>query len=164
MAPAPYKFGAGTPTASDTSVVTVTAGSAVRTVRTADSIKVLVGPGVNSAASVTRLRIPGFAGSSNLFTASTGAITTPAAPVLVTTPGGSVAIGSIVTVVTSGRYRFSPNSAVTLASTIPNVNAGATVQSVSADSLTLTYAIGPNVIRGLLDGMDAFLEQNAERG
>ncbi|HWA15077.1 MAG TPA: hypothetical protein VG817_01495, partial [Gemmatimonadales bacterium] len=151
VAPAPYKFGDGTGTASDTSVVAVAAGSIVRTIRTADSIKFLVGAGLNSIASVSRLRIPNFQGASNIFTASTGAaVTTPAAPVLVTTPGGSVAIGSTVTVVASGRYRFSPaaSTTVTIPSTIAGVNAGAQVISVSADSLTMTYAIGPNVSAG----------------
>lgn len=151
VAPAPYKFGDGTGTASDTSVVAVAAGSIVRTIRTADSIKFLVGAGLNSIASVSRLRIPNFQGESNIFTASTGAaVTTPAAPVLVTTPGGSVAIGSTVTVVASGRYRFSPaaSTTVTMPSTLTGFNAGAQVISVSADSLTLTYAIGPNVSGG----------------
>jgi pre-peptidase len=147
--PAPYKFGDGTGTASDTSVVSVSGGTVIRTVRTADSIKVLVGPGLNAVASVTRLRIPSFQGSSNLFTASTAVVTTPAAPVLVTTPGGSVGIGALVTVTAPGRYRFSPTATtVTIPSTIAGLNAGAQVQSVSADSLTLVYAIGPNVSAG----------------
>jgi hypothetical protein len=28
----------------------------------------------------------------------------------------------------------------------------------------LDHAIGPNVVRGLIDGMEAFLERNADRG
>jgi hypothetical protein len=146
IAPAPYKFGTGTPTASDTSAVTVN-GTVARTVRTADTLKFLVGPGINAALTVTRMRIPNFGGASNLFTLPGGSLVTPARPDLVTTPGGSVGIGSTVTVTASGRYRFSPaaSTTVTIPSALTGINAGATVLAVSADSLTLTYAIGPNV-------------------
>ena len=146
IAPAPYKFGNGSPTASDTSAVTVN-GTVFRTVLTPDSLKFLAGPGISAALTVTRLRIANFGGTSNLFTLSGGNLVTPANPALVTTPGGSVGIGSTVTVTASGRYRFSPaaSTTVTIPSSIVGINAGATVLAVSADSLTLTYAIGPNV-------------------
>lgn len=146
IAPAPYKLGtAGT----DSSLIVISGATFRRTVRTADSIKFLIGPGVNSPLSITRFRIPGFGGSSNLFTlAATGNVTTPATPVLVSTQGGAQAVGSVITVTASGRYRFDPAAGattVTLPSTLTGIPAGATVLSISADSMTMTYAIGPSV-------------------
>jgi Bacterial pre-peptidase C-terminal domain len=147
IAPAPFQYGIGAGgKPADTSAIVLSTAATVRTVRTADTLKFLIGPGASTALTVTLFRIPNFAGASNSFTLSAGTVTTPVRPVLVTTPGGSVATGSTVTVTASGRYRFSPTATtITIPSSIPGINAGATVLSVSADSLTLNYSIGPNV-------------------
>ena len=130
-----------------TSAVTLSGATTSITKRVADTLKFLVGPGVNAPLSITNMLVTGSAASANTFTLAAGNVSTPAAPTLVSNLGGSQAVGTVITVTATGRYRFSPaaSSTVTLRSTIPGLNAGATVTSVSADSLTLQYAIGPNV-------------------
>lgn len=145
---APPRFDFRT-TGTTASGVTLSGATTSVTSRVADTLKFLVGPGVNAPLSITNLLVTGSAASANTFTlaAAGGNLTTPAAPVLVSSVGGSQAVGTVITVTATGRYRFSPaaSSTVTLRSVIPGINAGATVTSVSADSLTLQYAIGPNV-------------------
>jgi len=130
-----------------TSAVTLSGATTFITKRVADTLKFLVGPGVTAPLSITNLLVTGSAASANTFTLAAGNLSTPATPTLVSTQGGSQAVGSVITVTSTGRYRFSPaaTSTVTLRSVLPGINAGATVTSVSADSLTLQYAIGPNV-------------------
>jgi len=145
IAPPRYDFRT---TGTTASAVTLSGATTFITKRVADTLKFLVGPGVNAPLSITNMLVTGSAASANTFTlAATGNLSTPAAPTLVSTQGGAQAVGTVITVTASGRYRFSPaaSSTVTLPSTIAGIAAGATVISVSADSLTLQYAIGPNV-------------------
>jgi hypothetical protein len=130
-----------------TSAVTLSGATTFVTLRVADTLKFLVGPGVNAPLSITNLLVTGSAASANTFTLAAGNLTTPALPILVSNLGGSQAVGTVISVASTGRYRFSPaaSSSVTLRSVLPGINAGATVTSVSADSLTLQYAIGPSV-------------------
>jgi Bacterial pre-peptidase C-terminal domain len=130
-----------------TSAVTLSGATTFITKRVADTLQFLVGPGVTAPLSITNMLVTGSAAKTNIFTLAAGNVTTPAAPTLVSTQGGSQAVGTVITVTSTGRYRFSPaaTSTVTLRSVLPGINAGATVTSVSADSLTLQYAIGPNV-------------------